>query len=165
MSNNNLRPMTVIASASAFSLACFLLAISPHEVKTDITKTDHSLTHSFDMSLEEGVRRFDNLCVKDTDAVIYARFLPNKYDYNTKLTPNSPVTKGEHIREMLITTRETVVGFIDEVERKGIKEEFVLLQKKEMVLARQAFEAIDQVSSSTKDTSNLSLCSLPFPKP
>jgi hypothetical protein len=119
---------------------------------------------------DEDIRKYDGLCTKSkqkgTGENVYARFLPNKYDYYTKPQPSAPVTKGEHIRHLLIRSQPEVSGFIKAVEKSGTKDEHLVRQKEEMSRALEDF----RLFKSGKDKSGgneraLPACERPFPAP
>ena len=145
------------------SLACFLAVMSV----IDAQDKDTEIIPGTGITIENALRKFDGLCTidpsSDDKSTLKARFLPSVIDYNTKLTPNSPVTEGEHVREQLIRSHEDVSGFIDKVDASGIKNRFVLLQKAEMLKAQKEFNKLSKQDVVSQE--NMKLCSAPFPKP
>lgn len=111
---------------------------------------------------EQALRKFDTLC-SGQDAQgkssVHARFLPNIFDYHTKPSPAAPITRGEHVRSLLILTNENVSGIIDRVRKAGLKQPFILMQLTEMEKAQDAFARFEG------DPAALPSCAAPFPGP
>lgn len=147
---------------AGLSLACFLTVAAG--IQAD--DKDQEIIPGTGITVEKAIRKYDGLCTLDPTSTdnntLRARFLPSVIDYNTKLSPNSPITKGEHVRQQLIRTEQDVEGFINKVEASGIKNKFVVLQKEEMEKAQAEFIKLNNQQASQ---SKMTLCSAPFPKP
>jgi hypothetical protein len=119
---------------------------------------EENLNRQTGQSIDEVIRPFEKLCLGD-DGNIYARFQPNSFDYNTKPSHNTPITRAEHVRGLLILSPAEVVGLLGSLEASGTENAFLLLQKKELEKAQ------DALSQNSKRQNNLGLCSEPFKKP
>lgn len=124
------------------------------------------LDHHFGMSPEQTVRAFDKICAQDDGEglQIYARFLPNAFDYYAKSQPSAPITKGEHVRQQLILGKDNVEGFVQVVEESGITSRFFQLQVQEMQKALNEFDLLAR-GVRVVPLSELPPCGEPFPAP
>ena len=122
---------------------------------------EQHLQRHYNRTPERMVRTFEMLCVRDAgeNREIYARFRPNEFDYYTKSQPNAPITRAEHVRGLLIQSRDDIAAFIGTVKVHNVTNSFVLAQTREMETALQAF------NESPVPLSALPSCDLPFPKP
>ncbi|MCB9990051.1 MAG: hypothetical protein H6867_01565 [Rhodospirillales bacterium] len=117
----------------------------------------HYLDRHYGQRLEQTVRSFETLCAKDGQ--IHARFKPNIFDYYTKEHPNGPITKAEHVRDLLIMEQSAVEGFIAAAEGKGAPGSFLVLQLDEMKKAKMSFDDMPFIDTMYPS------CDDPFPQP
>ncbi len=112
----------------------------------------------------QSVRPFDQLCKYDNGRVfrVFARFAPSYFDYHARLTPDGPITRGEHIRDILIETKERVAIHIAESEASGQNDVVFNAQLGEL---RKAMQAFDDVEARVIDPTDLPQCTGPLPQP
>ena len=124
---------------------------------------EENLKQGSGKTFEEVVRKFDKLCL-DNNGSVYARFKPNEFDYNTKITPSSPITKAEHVRDLLILSLSEINGFIDSVDSSGTDNRLLLLQKDEMNQARDSLINYEN-NKNMSQVPAVTSCDEPFTKP
>jgi hypothetical protein len=110
--------------------------------KGDIFSSESVLKNTYGISGKDTIRKFDKLCsYPEKPELVLARFQPNQLDYNTKLTPNGDITRGEHARNVLHLQYGEVAGFIGMAKTKAAKIERIQLQRAEHEKALKALRA------------------------